>query len=113
MYEVKSLQFACVDLLKRNLTFDNAVDVWKTADELNIEELKLSATYSCHGQLCAREPAKIGLAAAPVSLKTLEEFDPAGILNADVRATSDARFGTSDPYFPIRTTSKFNIYIII
>merc|ERR1719419_559264 len=46
MYEAKSLLAACVDHLKRNLSFDNAVDVWKTADELNIEELKLSATYA-------------------------------------------------------------------
>merc|ERR1719334_1083700 len=46
MWEVKSLQMACVSNLKRNLSFGNAVDIWKTADELNIQELKLSATYS-------------------------------------------------------------------
>ena len=46
MYNVISLKVACVGHLKRTLSFDNAVDIWKTADELNIEELKLSATYS-------------------------------------------------------------------
>merc|ERR1719495_84885 len=46
MYDVKGLKVACVGHLKRTLSFDNAVDIWKTADELNIEELKLSVTYA-------------------------------------------------------------------
>jgi len=41
MYNVKRLQVACGDHLKRNLCFENATDVWKTTVIILISELLL------------------------------------------------------------------------
>ena len=85
-----SLFDVCFETIFASFSFNDEVKFWKLGNEV-----------SSQGQFVTQA-------------KSLHDFRLLyNNVNIELRSTRDARFGTSDPYFLIRTALKFNIYIII